>query len=143
MSTLINNRMMTTEHDAGMARNVLTTLDHPDGFLSVADQHTAPDPLPREIGLLLQHVLKAVANGETVTITTSPAVLTTSEAAALLGISRPTLMKMIKQGKLRSHKVGTHTRLLSEDVLAERRARRARERASFAALLELEDELGM
>lgn len=68
----------------------------------------------------------------------TPREVTTSTAAAMLGVSRPTLMKMVKDGLLPSRKVGTHTRLLSSDVLAAKKARRARERAAFAALLEVE-----
>lgn len=47
-------------------------------------------------------------------------------------------MKMVKEGHIASHRVGTHHRLKSEDVFAELKARRARERAAFAALLEAE-----
>ena len=96
------------------------------------------EPLPRELGVLLQEVLRAVASGSTVTVVTTPSVVTTSTAAALLGISRPTLMKMIREGVIEAHKVGTHTRLRTQDVLEAKRARRERERAAFEALLEAE-----
>lgn len=94
--------------------------------------------VPPEIGRLLQHVLDVMARGGTVTIGTVPEVLTTSTAAGILGISRPTLMKMIKEGSIPSHMVGTHHRLTAEDVRAALRARRARERAAFEELMELE-----
>ncbi|KMM45065.1 hypothetical protein CWIS_12875 [Cellulomonas sp. A375-1] len=118
----------------------MTSLEGPDGFLVVERADTAAQPLPRETGRLLQEVLRSVATGSTITITTTPREVTTSAAAAMLGISRPTLMKLIKDGSIPAHKVGTHTRLLSADVLEAKRARRARERAAFAALLELEDD---
>lgn len=113
------------------------TLDGPEGYLSVGRSGTA-QPLPRDVGVLLQQVLEAVASGATVTVTATPSEITTSTAASMLGISRPTLMKMIARGEVAAHKVGTHTRLRTEDVLAARRARRQREREAFAALLELE-----
>jgi hypothetical protein len=47
-------------------------------------------------------------------------------------------MKMIQEGVIEAHKVGTHTRLRTQDVLEARRARRERERAAFEALLEAE-----
>src|SRR5215207_2174450 len=104
-------RLVTNEHDAALARNVLRSLEGPLGYLSVERPDVAAQPLPPELGQLLQQVLQAVA-------------------------SRPTLMKMIGDGGIPAHKVGTHTRLLSEDVIAAKKARRARERAAFAALLE-------
>lgn len=79
-----------------------------------------------------------MARGGTVTIGAVPEVLTTSAAAGILGISRPTLMKMINEGAIPSHMVGTHHRLRVDDVFAALFARRARERAAFAEHMELE-----
>ena len=88
--------------------------------------------------MLLQTVLQAMASGATITVMTTPAEITTSTAAAMLGVSRPTVIKMIRDGALPAHKVGSHTRLLTDDVVVAKRARRERERAAFAALLETE-----
>lgn len=89
---------------------------------------------------MLQEVLQGVASGSTVTVMTTPSEVTTSTAAAMLGVSRPTLMKMIRDGVISSHKVGSHTRLLAADVLAAKRARRERERAAFQELLEVDED---
>lgn len=132
------HRLLVDERDATMARDVLGALEGPAGFLSVGRSESAAQPLPRQIGVLLQDVLRAVATGRTVSITTIPHEVTTSTAAAMLGISRPTLMKLVRDGQIPAHKVGTHTRLRAEDVVEARKARRARERAAFEALLELE-----
>jgi excisionase family DNA binding protein len=63
-----------------------------------------------------------------------------SGGVAGVAVSRPTLMKMIGDGAIPAHRVGSHHRLRSDDVFAALRARRARERAAFADLLELEDD---
>jgi hypothetical protein len=47
---------------------------------------------------------------------------------------------MAREGRIASHKVGTHLRFRSEDVLSERKARRARERQAFRELRELEED---
>jgi excisionase family DNA binding protein len=133
-------RLLVDEHDAEMARGVLSALEGPAGFLSVGRTDSPSQPLPREIGVLIQDVLHAVASGASVSISTIPREVTTSTAAAMLGISRPTLMKLINDGAIAAHKVGSHTRLMSDDVAAVRKARRDRERAAFAALLEAEAE---
>jgi len=131
-------RVLTSEVEKALAEQVLVLLNGPLGYLSVGHGNDVPQPLPPELGRLLQHVLQAVASGSAVTVTATPREVTTSTAAALLGVSRPTVMKMIRDGVLPSHKVGTHTRLLSDDVLQAKNERRARERAAFAALLEAE-----
>ena len=142
MATAVTpSRLLASERESELARAALESLQGLRGYLALssADATDATvDPLPRELGVLLQEVLRAVAAGSTVTVVTAPSVVTTSTAAAMLGVSRPTLMKMIGDGALPAHKVGTHTRLRAEDVLEVKRARRARERAAFEALLEAE-----
>ncbi len=142
MATAVTpNRLLASERESELARTALQSLQGPKGYLALGSAgaaDAAAQPLPRELGVLLQEVLQAVAAGSTVTVVTTPSVVTTSTAAAMLGISRPTLMKMVREGDIAAHKVGTHTRLLAEDVLEFKRARRARERAAFEALLEAE-----
>lgn len=141
MPTLVTstNRFLTTEHDAALARDVVGSLDREDAWLMMGGQAEAGvAPLPREIGNLIHEVLRAIANGCSVTVTAVPPELTTSSAAALLGISRPTLMRMVDNEEIPAHRVGSHTRLMSADVLAARKNRRERERAAFTALFELE-----
>ncbi len=133
-----SSRVMATAHEAGLARDVLTHLESPRGALAVEQDDGRLVPVPPAIGRVLQQVLEVMSRGGTVTIAAVPEVLTTSTAAGILGISRPTLMKMINEGKIPAHKVGTHHRLKAHDVNAALRARRARERAAFAELLELE-----
>jgi excisionase family DNA binding protein len=133
-------RLLVDARDAEAARSVLLTLDDPSGYLSVGRDDVTPEPLPRETGLLLQDILRAVATGGSVNVVTIPHEVTTSTAAAMLGVSRPTLMKLVQEGSIPAHKVGTHTRLRADDVLAAKKARRKRERAAFEALLAAEDE---
>ena len=89
--------------------------------------------------LILQEILRVLAHGGTLTISALPTELSTTSAAAGLGISRPTLMAMIKDGILPAHHVGSHTRLLTDDVLAERIRRLERERAAFTQLRDIDD----
>ena len=140
MSTSVagTSRLLTTEREAHQARTVMGALEGPEGFLLVGREGAPARPLPDALGVLMQHVLEVVASGGSVTVSAIPPELTTSSAASILGVSRPTLMKMIRDEAIPAHKVGTHTRLRASDVLAVRKARRARERAAFEALMELE-----
>ncbi|WNM24307.1 excisionase family DNA-binding protein [Demequina capsici] len=98
--------------------------------------------VPRELVDLVHMVLHAASRGEQLTIGSMPDELSTSVAADQLGISRPTLMKLIENGELDAHKVGTHTRIKTEDVRVFRRARLERQRRAFDELRELEEGLG-
>ena len=97
--------------------------------------------LGHELSQILTHVVEVLAAGGSVTVGTVPDVVTTTAAARLLGISRTALMKHVESGALPGHKVGTHTRLRTADVMAYRKARLERQRAAFARLQDLEDAL--
>jgi len=57
----------------------------------------------------------------------------TTEAAAMLGVSRPTLMKLIEAGEIEAEMVGTHHRIPAEEIVAYQRARQvSRDRAGEA-----------
>lgn len=99
--------------------------------------------IPSEILGLMTRVLDAVARGERITLGTIPDELSTAVAADQLGVSRPTLMKLISAGAIPSHKVGSHTRLRTEDVVAFRRSRLERQRKAFDEMRALDEELGL
>jgi excisionase family DNA binding protein len=100
-----------------------------------------PVGLPPELANILATVVEVMARGGSVTIGSLPDELTTTVAAEQLGISRPTLMKMIQNDEIPAHRKGTHHRLKLSDVLAVKRARLERQRHAFEELRALEDEL--
>lgn len=68
--------------------------------------------------------------------------LTTQEAADLIGISRTYLVRLVDEGRIPAHRVGTHRRLLAGDVVAylESRAERL---AAVASITEREQAAGI
>lgn len=142
MSTLVPNsgRLLTSDREAQLAQGLVDRLEAERGSLHLSAGDAQAQPLPEEIADLLGQVLAAVASGRTLTISAIPEELTTSSAAALLGVSRPTLMKMIDAEQLPTHRVGSHVRLRTSDVIKAKRDRRAREREALAALMEAEDD---
>lgn len=98
-------------------------------------------PLPEGVAQALGLVLQAMSEGRPVSVSTMPENLTTTTAAGLLGVSRPTLMKFVSEGRIPSHKVGSHHRLRSTDVLDLRdELRRERQQAVFD-IMDMEDDL--
>ncbi|WP_311347756.1 helix-turn-helix domain-containing protein [Corynebacterium durum] len=62
-------------------------------------------------------MLHAISEGQTISISTVPTEVTTTTAASILDVSRPTVMKYIRNGRLSARRVGTHHRLNSQEVL--------------------------
>lgn len=76
--------------------------------------------IPEEIHGLLVTIVEQLLAGNGVTVVPLHAELTTVEAARLLNVSRPHLIKQIAAGAIPHHMVGTHRRLKLRDVLAYR-----------------------
>lgn len=69
--------------------------------------------------------------------------LTTQEAADLLGVSRPTLVKLLDEGAIPHTRAGSHRRVALVDVLARREARSRRQGDAFDRLFEAEEAAGL
>ena len=67
---------------------------------------------------------------------------TTTEAAAMLGLSRPTLMKLVESGEIDHVKVGTHHRIPAHAILDFQRTRRTRRAKAAEVLAEFSNEIG-
>jgi len=77
-----------------------------------------PIELPAGAVALLMDVLEAMAAGRGVTIVPENAELTTVEAAGILNVSRPYLIKLLDQEVIPHRLVGKHRRILIDDVMA-------------------------
>lgn len=87
--------------------------------------------LPQGVYRLLRQVVDALQQGLAVTVVPKSMTLTTQQAADLLGVSRPTVIRLLDDGKIPYERVGTHRRILLKNLLEFRERRRA---AQYAAL---------
>jgi excisionase family DNA binding protein len=97
--------------------------------------------LPASALEALRKVVEAMSRGESVTVIPHDKQLTSQEAAEILSVSRPHLIKLLDRGELPFHRVGTHRRIKIEDVLAYRERRDAERRAALAELTRLSEDL--
>jgi excisionase family DNA binding protein len=108
-----------TAEDQDRAREMLRVLGaHPR---ITTEDGTVLD-LPGPVTKALAEILEAAADGERALVLRSPEELTTEQAAAVLGVSRPTVVRLVESGTLPARMVGTHRRLSLGNVLAHREA---------------------
>lgn len=74
--------------------------------------------LPDEVYSMLTIIVDALSSGRGVSVVPTDAQLTTQQAADHLGISRPTLVKLLERGDIPFLKVGRHRRVKLEDLIA-------------------------
>lgn len=90
--------------------------------------------MPDDAVDLLREALAQLADGRRVRVIVDERELTTQEAADLLNLSRPHFIRLLEAGKLPFHAVGTHRRVLLDDVLAYKAERTAKRKRAFRIL---------
>ncbi|NLI85445.1 MAG: excisionase family DNA-binding protein [Propionibacterium sp.] len=93
-------------------------------------------PLPLEAFRVLVAVAAAMREGKAITVAPIDQLLTTQEAADFLGISRPTLVKLLESGEMPFERpgAGRHRRVRLQDLLRYRDRRRVERRAALDTL---------
>ena len=97
--------------------------------------------LPRKIAEKVLALLDAERTTGAVVVPAKE-LFTTTETATMLGLSRPTLMKLLESGEIAHVKVGTHHRVPAQAILEYQRARRARREKAAEALAAFSNETG-
>jgi excisionase family DNA binding protein len=97
--------------------------------------------IPESVFHALKLVVQSMAQGHTITLLPHGKELTTQQAADLLHVSRPHLIKLLDQGAIPHHKVGTHRRIRTEDLFAYGEQRETTRREKLDELTRISEEL--
>ena len=66
---------------------------------------------------LLKIILNNMAQGKSIALLPTDAEITTQQAAEILNVSRPHVIKLLEKGEIPFKKVGSHRRILLQDIL--------------------------
>ncbi len=102
--------------------------------LSLIDEAGQPYLLTAELRTVLAQAIAALSAGQAVTLEPLRTLLSTQEAANLLGISRPTVVKLLESGEIPFTKPGRHRRIQLQHLLDYQRQLRGHRRDKLTAM---------
>ena len=149
MSTIARRHLPPSAQDAAIARVSGQLLSRyvrtkaPLKLRVTESDEVEPIELPAAAVALLMDVLEAMAAGRGITIIPQNAELTTAQAAEVLNVSRPFLIKLLELEEIPHRKVGRHRRVLMEDVMNYKAAIDAEREAVLDRLAAEAQEQGM
>jgi excisionase family DNA binding protein len=119
---------------AELMRELEVYLAHGSSKAALVDPKGAARPIPDEIFRILDQVANALAAGEGITIVPQGMTMTTQQAADFLGISRPTLVRLLEAGDIPFDQPGRHRRVRLEDLVDYQASFRSERRAALREL---------
>jgi len=99
--------------------------------------------LPHAVYEVIAQAITAMRAGRAITIAPLAQRLTTQEAADLLGVSRPTLVKLLEDRKIPFEQPGRHRRVRLDDLLAYQDQRRIERSSMLGEVVSQTEELGL
>ena len=127
-------------------RCIMASLDHSRAAVITLTTDTGKHPtveLPPSALKLIGQLLGAMSEGRPIVLMPTEQELTTVEAANLLNVSRPFVIKEVDSGRLPHRKVGAHRRIALEDVLAYAQKMRTTQASALDRMAENAHELGL
>ena len=131
-STLRERTVLPPENPADLVRFArgLADVEAPARAKLVGPDGSQLD-IPAELYELLRDVVGALSQGMAISIAPHNTMLTTQEAADLLNISRPTLVRLLTDGEIPHSLRGRHRRVLLRDILDYSERTRAERRGAL------------
>ena len=147
----MTKRTVTTQADEkllGQVRNALIFLNKAKRrkkvrLLLVEETTQQNTALPEPIVELMVNVLDEIARGNDVTIVGLRREFTTQQAADILNVSRPYLIRLLETGRIPFRKVGTKRRILQSDVLLYKQIEEAKGKRALDELAAEAQKLGL
>ena len=99
--------------------------------------------IPESVYSVLGQVVRAMASGQAISIVRHNRELTTQQAADILNVSRPFLVKLLENGEIPHIKFGSHRRILFQDLMIYKEQRKVKRRQLLDQLIEMTEEAGL
>ena len=117
-----------------IAQSVTRDDGSPTLYVHQPDEEPKPITLTPLISEVMLELLRHLAKGEAVTLVPMGEMLTTQQAADILNVSRPHLIKILDNGAIDYTMTGRHRRIRADDLFAYKRGRDERRSNALSEL---------
>ena len=135
--------VLVPDRDASTVKELDEVLAHAQGKAVLRSPSGHELPLPHSVYRVLEQVVHEMARGNAVRVLPVKAELSTQQAADLLNVSRPHLVKLLERGEIPYHRAGSHRRVVLEDLLIYKEKRDREKLEALDEITRISGELGL
>lgn len=137
--------ILPSEAEIAQAQTSLKLLkqDRAESHFAIGSPSGLKVPLSESAFDLLLNILTEMSRGNAVLVIPINAELTTQEAADLLNVSRPYLVRLLDNNKIAYRMVGRHRRILFKDLMEYRQTAKRRQSKALQDLTAADDDQGI
>lgn len=145
MATMLRQPVLPSEQEIAQAQASLKLLkkDRSNTHFVIASPSGLKVPITESAFNLLLNVLTEMSRGNALLVIPINAELTTQEAADLLNVSRPYLIRLLEEKEIPFHMVGRHRRILFKDLMQYRQQFKRSQFKAVEQLTQMDEEQGI
>ena len=132
-----------SEEERPTLAQIEALLKQSEGDLKLVAANGQQAIIPESLLRVLRQVVPFLVQDRIVTLIPLGKELTTNQAAHLLNVSRPYVIKLLEEGAMPYTLVGTHRRIRYRDLLDYKRRADAEQQQALEDLTRLSEELGL
>ena len=148
MNLIVNNTTSEDRQLASISKNLISkassriTSLNKDAYIKVEKSGEFIQVPSKLIGII-SDIISSMADGKSVAILDTDSELTTQEAAEILKVSRPHLIKLLDLGDIPHKKVGTHRRIVLSDLLNYQESQKKKREMHLGELVQQAQDLNL
>lgn len=124
------------------ASSKLSSRDKKETFIKVEKSGEFIQVPSKLIGLI-SDIITSMSEGKSVALIDSDSELTTQQAADIIRVSRPHLIKLLETGEIPHRKVGTHRRIVLSDLLNYQESQKKKREMHLGELVQQAQDLNL
>ena len=134
--------VMAQKQEADSIRQLEHILSLQDSQAKLVGANGKVITIPESVYQVLRQVVHAMALGQAISIAPQEQEMTTQQAADILNVSRPYLIKLLEQGEIPCIKVGTHRRIRHQDLISYKQQRDTKRSNLLDELIQESQDMG-